>query len=186
MTKRDTCRLAALVALLLAAGPAEASVLAKKVKVGGWLGAGDWQVRDEDDEAYLVKDPRRVSLEVSHTSWTVSKATIESSPRKLLAYDARGRDPNARLVKEAGKGDSTRWSFEKVSSIPLKRWSSDRNQVGSSGMTFRVRAVEGPYKGWYLATKDDEVGRRKSLVLVRHRKDATVFTYIEHYYYGRP
>jgi hypothetical protein len=41
--------------LLLAAGWAEASVQAKKV--AGWLGAGDWQLRDEDDEAYLVKDP---------------------------------------------------------------------------------------------------------------------------------
>jgi hypothetical protein len=183
MTKRDTCRLAALATLLLAAGWAEASVQAKKV--AGWLGAGDWQLRDEDDEAYLVKDLDRVSPEVSHTSWTVSKATIESSLGNLLAYDARGRDPNARLVKKAGKGDSTRWSFEKVSSIPLRRWTSDRTQVGSSGMTFRVRAVEGPYKGWYLATKDDGKGRR-SLVLVREKKKATVFKYVEHYYYGRP
>jgi hypothetical protein len=107
--------------------------------------------------------------------------------RQPAGLRRQGRDPNARLVKKAGKGDSTRWSFEKVSSIsPKPSRSDDTIQVGPSGMTFRVRAVEGPYKGWYLATKADEEGRLKTLVLVRARKDATVFTYIEKYYYVKP
>jgi len=52
-------------------------------------------------------------------------------------------------------------------------------------MTFRATAAEGPLKGWYLAVKDggkgpDGKGRRR-LVLVRARKDATVFKYIGEY-----
>jgi hypothetical protein len=172
-------------ALLLAAGPGEASVQAKKVV--GWLGAGDWQLRDDGEGVSFAKSPYKAGAEVRHTSWSVSNPAIKSSRGNLLAYDAKGRDPKARLVKEAGEGDATRWSFEAVLYIGPKRVKGDSKLIGQgpSGVTFRVRAFEGPYKGWYLAAKDDKDGKKR-LTLVRAKKDATVFKYIEDYYYVRP
>jgi hypothetical protein len=185
MTNRVTWRLAAVAAaLLLTAGAAEASVQARTVV--GWLGAGDWQLREHDDEVYLAEAAYEEGDVMPHTSWTVSNPTIETSRGHLLAYDAKGRDPKARLVKEAGKGDSTRWAFEEVSSIsPKPRRSNCTIQEGPSGMTFRVRAKEGPYKGWYLAAKEGK-GGNKALVLVRAKKGATVFKYIEKHSHVRP
>jgi len=178
MLKRIT--LAAAVTLM-AAGAAGASIQVRQSV--GWLGEGDWQLRQEKGEVYLVKSRYKGGARVTHT-WAVSNPTIKGPGGRLLGYDAKGRDPKARLVKKAGKGDATRWSFEAVSYISPKRSKSDRIRVGPSGMTFRVRAAEGPCKGWYLATKADGKDK-KALVLVRARKDAAVFTYIEEYYYVR-
>jgi len=169
---------------LLAAGAAGASVQARD-KVG-WLGAGDWQLRDEGGRASFARAPYKPGARVRHTSWSVSNPTVKSSRGSLLCYDASGRDPEARLLKRAGGGDSARWSFEAVSRIhPKLTDGEERVKEGPAGMTFRLRAAEGPYKGWYLAAKGGEGGKRR-LTLVRARKDATVFKYIGEYFYVRP
>jgi hypothetical protein len=57
-------------------------------------------------------------------------------------------------------------------------------RVGDEGITFRAMATEGPYKGWYLATKDDGK-EKKRLVLVREKKNAAVFKYVAKYYWAK-
>jgi hypothetical protein len=64
---------------------------------------------------------------------------------------------------------------------------------GPSGFRFRVLVAEGLFKGWYLAAEETasepkEEGKGKGpavrrLKLVRERRDATVFTYIEENYF---
>jgi hypothetical protein len=198
MTKRVTWRPAALLsALLLTAGASRAGY--QEVNGVGWLGTGSWELREAKGQAYLVKAPHstpRASWDL-HTDWTVSAPAIKTmkAGRDLrLGYDAKGRDPKARVVaansddKTEGKGAegaSTRWAFEVVERI--KPWEGHVKQTqhlvkkGSEGITFRAMATEGPYKGWYLAAKEDGKGKR-SLVLVREKKKATVFKYIHVYY----
>jgi hypothetical protein len=183
-----TWRLAAVAVLLL---PAAAQAAVQERKAVGWLGAGDWQLRKADGRAYLVESPYKEGKKAVGDWWDVSNPAIKASDGALLAYDAKGRDPSVSLVKEtkekAARATSTRWAFETVSKIvapPSKNASKGSGIMeGPSGIRFRAMATEGPYKGWYLAAKDDGKGKKR-LTLVRARKDATVFTYIDEYYYA--
>src|SRR5262245_10008176 len=123
-------------ALLLAAGAGEASIQVRQSV--GWLGEGDWQLRQEKGEVYLVKSPYKNGAKVTHT-WAVSNPTIKASGGRTLGYDAKGRDPKARLVGQGEKGASVRWSFEAVSRIEPGRRTVNRDVLmkqGPSGMTF--------------------------------------------------
>jgi hypothetical protein len=182
-------RLGAVALLLLAAGPSEAGI--QESQLLGWLGEGNWELRELLGWAYLVKSPdtspkRTVKV---RTSWTVSAPSIKTRGGKQLGYAAKGRAPSVRLVSDKSDdkradGVSTRWAFEIVSHI--RPWSGKVGRApytvykGHSGVTFRAMAKEGPYKGWYLATEEDVKGR-KSLVLVREKKNAAVFRYVEDY-----
>ena len=162
----------------------------------GWLGAGDWQLREVAGEAHLVESPYEQPPVVHGVPkprtgrghrWAVSAPTIKADSGRLLGYDTKGRDPTVRLVTDGkDKAASTRWAFEVVSRIVAERSKKERDfKEGPTGMTFRAMAAEGPHKGWYLAVKDggkgpDGKGRRR-LVLVRAKKDATVFKYIGEY-----
>jgi hypothetical protein len=159
----------------------------------GWLGEGSWELRAVLGRAYLVKSadtsPKRAGD--VHTTWTVSAPAIKtwSWGGKRLGYAAKGRAPSVRLVSDKGDdkrtdGASTRWAFEIVSHIRPWRGKVSHSPhtvtKGHSGITFRAVATEGPYKGWYLATKEDGKDK-KSLVLVREKKKATGFRYVEDY-----
>jgi hypothetical protein len=191
MTKHHTWRLGAVAALLLAAGPSEAGV--QDVQLLGWLGEGNWELRAVPGRAYLVESPDTSPKRTAkvHTSWTVSAPAIKTWAwgGKRLGYAAKGRAPSVRLVSDKSddkRADevSTAWAFEIVSHI--RPWRGKVRQSphivskGHSGVTFRAMAKEGPFKGWYLATKEDGKSK-KSLVLVREKKNATVFRYVEGY-----
>jgi hypothetical protein len=175
-------------ALLLAAGPSEAGI--QEVQLLGWLGEGNWELRELLGWAYLVKSPDTSPKRTAkvHTSWTVSAPSIKTRGGKRLGYAAKGRAPSVRLVGDKSDdkradGVSTAWAFEIVSHI--RPWSGKGQAPytvykGHSGVTFRAMAAEGPFKGWYLATKEDSKSK-KSLVLVREKKKATVFRYVEDY-----
>jgi hypothetical protein len=184
MAQRDTWQLAGVAALLLAPGACEASVQVRMTV--GWLGTGDWQLRTDEGQVYLVKSPYKGGGRAGGHRWAVSNPTIKAPNGTLLGYDAKGRDPSVSLVKaKGGKGASTRWSFETVSAIvPGESKKGEKEfsfKEGPFGMTFRAMAAEGPYKGWYLATKDDGKGKKR-LMLVREKKNATAFKYIDVYY----
>jgi hypothetical protein len=186
-----TWRLAAVAAaLLLAVAAAEAGIQHRHTV--GWLGVGDWQLREGAGQAYLVESPYvqpvvendRVTRSGNSHRWEVSSPTIKAASGALLGYATKGRDPSVRMVSGKGeKGASTRWTFEIVSRIRPKRGGDGVN--GSGGITFRAMAAEGPYKGWYLATKDDGEGKKR-LVLVREKKNAAVFKYVETFYFYVP
>src|SRR5262249_13578366 len=120
------------------------------------------------------------------------------------ASDPEGRTPLVRLVSD--KGANARWVFEFVSRLHPGEAKGESKGVslkeGPSGFTFRVKAAEGPFKGWYLAAEElaagqkgrggQEVGRKgrkgqdprlRRLRLVRAVKGATVFTYIDENYF---
>jgi hypothetical protein len=190
MTQRVTWRPAAVAALLLAAAAAEAGVQGRYTV--GWLGLGAWQLREGEGQAFLVKSPYvqpvvednavRPRPGKSHR-WEVSSPTIKADSGRLLGYATKGREPSVRMVGKGEEGASTRWSFEIVAHV-IPRGGS--YWYGDGGIRFRAMAAQGPYKGWYLAAKADGEGKLKRLVLVRAKKEATVFKYIEEYYYVRP
>src|SRR5687767_8062041 len=89
--------------LVLTGGPAGASIQAEK-KVG-WLGAGDWQLREYEGEAYLAKAPYDPGAQVRHP-WSVSSPTINGPGGQLLGYATKGRGPEVRLVAKGEEGAS--------------------------------------------------------------------------------
>jgi len=159
----------------------------------GWLGTGDWQLREAKGQVYLEKSP--YSGSAAHTRWSVSAPAIRARGGQQLGYDAKGRDPKVRLVTEksedkSAEGASARWAFEVVKRLEPRyefaRGGRSREEVrvGYEGMTFRAMATEGRYKGWYLATKVDGKGKTR-LVLVREKKEAAVFKYVARHYWAR-
>jgi hypothetical protein len=199
MTQRVTWRPAAVAALLLAAAAAEAGIQ-KRHRVG-WLGVGDWQLREGAGQAYLVESPYvqpvvkndRVTGSGNSHRWEVSAPTITAGSGQPLGYATKGREPSVRMVSGKGEeGASTRWAFEIVSRI---RPEGVCCKNGDGGITFRVMAAEGPFKGWYLAAEGlptegkagkDSAPDKRRLELVRGERDATVFTYVETFYFYVP
>jgi len=57
---------------------------------------------------------------------------------------------------------------------------------GPEGFSFRVQAAEGEFKNWYLAAEEipkDREGAKRRLKLVRSKKQATEFEYVQTCYY---
>jgi len=183
-------------ALLLFAGSFHAAIQGKVSTC--WLGAGDWQLREGEKEARLVGFKWNRLDDVprwKRDCWFVSAPTIKSESGKFLSYDLKGREPSVYLTKD--KGDHTRWLFEIVERTrPQDAKSAGKGsgiKEGADGYTFRVLAAEGRFKNWYLAAEDppkEEKGRkgkepaRRRLTLVRGKKQATVFEYVETVYFA--
>jgi hypothetical protein len=199
MTNRVTWRLATVAAALLAAGTARAGYQATRSV--GWLATGDRYLCESQGQVYLEElsySESPYSVRGGHTRWSVSAPAISTGKAgrgMKLGYDTKGRNPKVRLVTEKSKdksaeGASARWAFEIVEYLKPQRELVRRAReeeevlVGEEGITFRARATDGPYKGWYLATKDDGQGKKR-LVLVREKKNAAVFKYVGTYYYAK-
>jgi hypothetical protein len=205
MNQRLAWRLAGLAAVCLSgAGICRASVQARDTVC--WLGTGDWQLREKAGEVLLAKcrwdRSARLPKDKRHL-WYVSAPTIRAESGRFLASDPEGRSPTVRLVDD--QGAHTRWVFEFVSHLrPGPAKDAKGLKEGPAGFTFRVKAAEGPFKGWYLAAEDppaaknagkgQDAGRKEGegresswrrLRLVRDVREATVFTYIEVNYFVR-
>jgi hypothetical protein len=107
-------------------------------------------------------------------SWEISSPTLCSSSG-YLAYDASGKSPKVTFRREKGPG--TEWFFFEV--LHFKRqvsmgrsefWYISEEQTG---YTMKIRAAEGPFKGWYLARVDG------ALVLVKNHRDAATLRMLE-------
>ncbi|HKB42452.1 MAG TPA: hypothetical protein VKD72_38855 [Gemmataceae bacterium] len=71
-----------------------------------------------------------------------------------LSYDASGESPKVSFGLLRGPG--ARWQFLEVRSFEYtirtgSLWSTSKNDVEVRGCTMKVRASNGPFKGWYLA-----------------------------------
>ena len=162
-----------------------------------WLGTAGWELRDGGDGAYLAEGVDSTPHQIRwdridaapkwhHHRWAVSAPTIQSDGGKFLSYSLKGRQPSVYLTKD--KGDHTRWVFETVERMrPERAKSSDRKmKEGPEGYSFRVQAAEGEFKNWYLAAEEapkDRRGAKRRLTLVRSKKQATVFDYVQKCYY---
>jgi hypothetical protein len=104
--------------------------------------------------------------------WKASSPTVQSDAGEYLAYDVGGESPRVYFTKE--RGPHTAWAF--VDREPYEHHSLQAQQgrpgwvsVDESGFTLRLRATEGPFRGWYLArTKEGD------LVLVKKADRAAV------------
>ncbi len=115
------------------------------------------------------------SMEVGGVSvpgkWKASSPTVQSDKGEYLAYEVVGKSPRVYFTKE--KGPHTAWSF-----IDKKQFSKhhlvyeqgrvDWVSVEESGFTLRLRATEGPFKGWYLSRN-----KERDLVLTKEAGRAT-------------
>jgi hypothetical protein len=202
MIRRIAWSLIGPLALLLVVGSIHGAIQ-RKISAC-WLGAGDWHLQEGEKDAHLVElagkaeasSPRRIrwdrvetsrDVKWKHDRWVVSAPTIKSETGKFLSYALKGREPAVYLTKD--KGDHTRWVFEIVERVrPERSKSSDRNmKEGSEGFSFRVQAAEGQFKNWYLAAedapKDKKEPVKRRLTLVRSKKQATEFEYVQTCYY---
>jgi hypothetical protein len=199
MKQRVALQLISLAAVLLPGAGLSWAAIQGRVTVC-WLGAGGWQLREKAGEVYLALCPWDKSYTLPSEKryrWHVSAPTIRAESGKSLASDPSGRTPLVRLV--SGKGANARWVFEVVCCLQPEQGEGKKVlKEGLSGFTFRVRAAEGPFKGWYLAAEELAAGQKgrkgqvvdqkehkgqqpglKRLRLVREVKGATVFTYID-------
>jgi len=107
--------------------------------------------------------------------WEISYPTLRSPSGLYLAYDASGKSPKVTFRREKGPG--TEWSYAELKHF--KRYegmgTEDYYYVSEeqTGYTMKIRAAEGPFKGWYLAREDDE------LILVKHPRDAATLRMLE-------
>lgn len=121
-----------------------------------------------------------VAVELSATDssrWDVSAPYVVSRRGGYCAYDLAGKSPNVIVLKE--KGRAAEWLFEierRVFPNTKGGKNEQRNggEWGKQGMSFRMKAANGEYAGWYLAGQDDGAVR-----LVRDRKDASLIFYFE-------
>jgi hypothetical protein len=188
MKQRTAWQLAGLAAVLLGSvGSARAAVQGRSDV--GWLGSGDWQLREQDGEACLV--PSRFPKsgwpppEKRH-EWTVNTPTIQGKSGKFLGIDPEGRTASVLLVKD--KGVNTRWTFDIVSNLKPGPSTEERGRFkeGHEGFRFRVLVAEGPFKGWYLACEEPPEGKEtapRRLKLVREAREAILFTYVDTNYF---
>lgn len=97
-----------------------------------------------------------------------------------LAYDLAGKDPTLRLTKD--KGEHVEWSI-----VVGKRWYASvggpREEL-TSGYELKLRAANGPYRGWYVAAAPAAKGDGKPpaprpLVLVPDARNAATVRSVE-------
>lgn len=88
--------------------------------------------------------------------WKASSPTVQSDKGEYLAYEVVGKSPRVYFTTE--KGPHTAWSFidkkeYKKHSIGTEQWNGRTRSIAvdESGFTLRLRATEGPFKGWYLS-----------------------------------
>src|SRR4051812_36387391 len=158
MLRRVACSLVGVTAAFLAVvGTSSAGVQCKEYVC--WLGAGDWQLREEQGEAYLIERPlRQRPARGNRHRWLVSAPTIKSERSdRFLAYSLKGREPKVYLSDEKGK--HARWLFEIDKRLRPSRDSDCKN--GPVGFTFRVIAAEGEFRDWYLAAEDAPQGGKE-------------------------
>jgi hypothetical protein len=104
--------------------------------------------------------------------WKASAPTVQSAEGEYLAYEVAGKSPRVYFTTE--KGPHTSWAF-----LDQKPWGEHHLvheqgtpgwiSVDESGYTLRLRATEGPFRGWYLAT-----AKGGKLVLTREASRAAV------------
>lgn len=133
-----------------------------------------------------VREERPQSMDVGDETvpgrWKVSSPTVQSEDGRYLAYAVAGKSPRVYFTKE--KGSHTVWSF-----VEMKRFSKHSLQhkqgvagwvsVDESGFTLRLRATEGPFRGWYLTrTKErdlvltKEAGRAAEVRLLLKQRES--------------
>jgi hypothetical protein len=198
MIWRVACQLiGSLALLLLAAGSFQAAIQRKTSAC--WLGTGDWQLREEGKEARLVEFKwNRVDLPArsKRDCWYVNAPSIRSESDQLLAYGLKGRQPSVYLSSD--EGEHTRWLIEIVERTrprdPKSKSAVKGIKEGPEGFTFRALVARGEFKNWYLAAEDppkeqkernDKGAVTRRLTLVRGKKQATIFEYVQTIYHAK-
>ena len=151
-------------------------------------------IKTEDGEFLAEKDGRLVlvkKLERNQIkglslrgSWKLNSPYLESGG-KFLTLEQTDQGVNLSLGE---KGDSARWGIEVV--LTRKLESDGKNRIGTSGALFRLRVVEGRYKGWYIAAKEPgeepKTTSNASIIrefrVVENPKMALTFDFIDTHY----
>ncbi|HEY7426785.1 MAG TPA: hypothetical protein VH682_21290 [Gemmataceae bacterium] len=108
-----------------------------------------------------IREERPQSMEIGRVGvpgkWKVSSPTVQSNDGKYLAYEAAGKSPRVYFTKE--KGPHTIWAFVEMKPFTEHSLAHTKGiSVDASGFTLRLRATEGPFRGWYLTrTKEGEL-----------------------------
>jgi hypothetical protein len=93
--------------------------------------------------------------------WKASSPTVQLHRGKYLAYEVAGESP--RVYFTAEKGPHTAWAFAdrkpfSESHLVHEQENADWISVEEDGFTLRLRATEGPFRGWYLSrTKEGDL-----------------------------
>ncbi|MFO1045017.1 MAG: hypothetical protein U0941_24855 [Planctomycetaceae bacterium] len=141
---------------------------------------------EKDGRLVLVKKPERNQINglSLRGSWKVNTPYIESGG-KFLTQEQTEQGVNLSLGE---KGDSARWGIE---ILKIKSLESDgKNRIGSSGALFRLRVVEGRYKGWYIAANEpseelkttSNASSIREFRVVENPKMALTFDFIDTHY----
>jgi hypothetical protein len=170
-------------AFLALAGGVQAGVQAREYVCS--LDVGGWQLCEKDGRVYLAP-PGPGMRGRGMGQWYVSAPTVKDQKGRLLAADPRGRSPSVRLVRD--RGDHAQWTFQITTLLLPRRYRGSGLKEGPSGIHFKLKMAGGPFKGWYLGAeapperRKEAKGREprlRALKLVKDRRQAAVFTYVE-------
>ena len=165
--------------------------------VGALQTSDGWSLAERAGRVVLVagvgsQSPKTPGVE---SVWRISSPHLQTAGGKFLAIDET--ESGVRLSLSAKKTDSTRWTFDVVSSTSPKKptaGSGDERRflAGKSTQSFRLRLFDGPHEGWYLAAeplKNEPDAKSKPPATVREwritedSKQATLFDYVDSHYF---
>jgi hypothetical protein len=123
-------------------------------------------------------------------TWFPSAPVIRTNRGEYVAYDMSGKHVALLLTKE--KGAAAEWTFEIVQKLSPKRTGdAPRELEGDVGYDVRLRAVNGPFKGWYVSADPAPEPKKRdwsrplppppwrTLKLVPKKQDAVVVRFVE-------
>jgi hypothetical protein len=88
--------------------------------------------------------------------WKVSSPTVQSNAGEYLGYDVSGKSSRVYFTKE--KGPHTAWAFVDREPFEEHKGLVYKQGSGPVSVTRRLRATEGPFRGWYLSrTKEGDL-----------------------------
>lgn len=98
--------------------------------------------------------------------WKASSPNVRSAEGKYLAYEITGKSPRVYFTKE--KGAHTAWAFVDQKDFSehhlVCEQGKDWISHDETGFTLRLRATEGPFRGWYLSrTKEGKLELTKEV-----------------------
>lgn len=178
-----------LAAAILIAGCLTGAIQTKKF-IGSLSTTDGGSLAEQNGRLVLVnrRGANAPPIEGLQSVWKISSPYLQTAKGKYLAIDQADDDVQVYLADQPD--ESTKWVIDVLETTSPKRpktGSIDERQmlVGTSQSKFRLSIFDGRYKGYYLATKEEQsptaisLPRVLAFKVVKNPKEALTFDYVD-------